>query len=143
MSSVEIVELPDLAATRALGARLAGEATAGTVIGLDGDLGAGKTELVRGFMEAVPGAALDEVASPTFALVHRYEGETPVWHLDLYRLENEGELLAIGAEEYLDPIDEISLVEWASRFEDHLPPTAWRVHLAVLDDGRRRATLRR
>ncbi len=121
------IELPDLEATHALGAQLATAASLGTVIGLDGDLGAGKTELVRGFVRALCTTAGEEVASPTFALVHEY-GSTPrVRHADLYRVEEAQELEAIGADELFDPRDGISLIEWAQRFESLLPTTAWRV----------------
>ena len=132
-------ELEDLEATRRLGAELAAQAQPGTVIALVGPLGAGKTELVRGFMSALPGARMAEVARPTFALVHRYESTPPVWHLDWYRLENEAELAAIGAEEFLDPLAEVTLVEWADRFPEWLPPTAWRVRLECTSESTRRA----
>ena len=93
------IDLPDLAATHALGAKLASAAEAGTVIGLDGDLGAGKTEFVRGFVRHLSAQAGAEVASPTFALVHEYGSEPRVRHADLYRVEEAEELEAIGADE--------------------------------------------
>jgi len=121
------VELPDLADTHALGAWLATSASVGTVIGLDGDLGTGKTELVRGFVRALSPRAGEEVASPTFALIHEYASVPLVRHADLYRIEHEEELEAIGADELFDPRDGVSLIEWAERFESLLPATAWRV----------------
>jgi tRNA threonylcarbamoyl adenosine modification protein YjeE len=136
-------ELIDPAATRAFGAELAAAATAGTVIALIGDLGAGKTELVRGFMAAMPGAVEAEVASPSYALVHRYESSPPVWHLDLYRLENAAELDAIGGRELFDPIEEITIVEWANRFPDFLPASAWTVRLEIIAPSARSALLLR
>ena len=136
-----IRELDDLRATHRLGVELAAIAKPGMVIALNGDLGVGKTELVRGFVAALPGANPEEIASPTFALVHRYETDPPVWHLDLYRLEDEAELAAIGAEEFLDPIDEITLVEWAERFPNWLPKTAIEVRLETLSAERRRARI--
>ena len=132
-------ELDSIEATRALGAELAQRATPGTVIALNGDLGAGKTEFVRGFVAALPECSPAEIASPTFALVHRYETHPPVWHLDLYRLENEAELAAIGGEEFFDPIDEITLVEWAERYPSWLPKTAWLVRLERTSETTRRA----
>ena len=136
-----IRELADLQATHRLGAELAALAKPGTVIALNGDLGVGKTEFVRGFVAALPGANSQEIASPTFALVHRYETDPPVWHLDLYRLEDEAELAAIGAEEFLDPIEEITLVEWAERFPGWIPATAIQVRLETLSSERRRARI--
>jgi len=132
-------ELESLEATRRFGAELALKAKPGTVIALNGDLGAGKTEFVRGFVAALPGCNPSEIASPTFALVHRYETEPAVWHLDLYRLENETELAAIGAEEFFDPIDEITLVEWAERYPSWLPQSAWLIRLERTGEHTRRA----
>ncbi|MDE0883729.1 MAG: tRNA (adenosine(37)-N6)-threonylcarbamoyltransferase complex ATPase subunit type 1 TsaE [Myxococcota bacterium] len=138
-----IRDLPSLAATRAFGAEIAQLVEPGTVIAINGELGAGKTEFVRGFVAALAGAKDDEVASPTYALVHRYETDPAVWHADLYRLENERELIAVGAEEFLDPVDEITLVEWAERFPDYLPKRTWHLRLETLSQSARRATLTR
>ena len=134
--TVESVE-----AMRALGAEIAERATPGTGIALVGDLGAGKTEWVRGFMTALPGYNAADVASPTFALVHRYETAPAVWHLDLYRLESEEELAAIGGEEFFDPIDEITLVEWADRYPSWLPKSAWRVQIERVSVTERAVTV--
>lgn len=129
-------ELSDLAATHALGARLADAARVGTVIALDGNLGAGKTELVRGFVNRLSESAGQEVASPTFALVHVYHCELVVRHADFYRVEDAGELDAIGADDLFDPVDGVSLIEWAERYEELLPPTAWRVRIHREGDER-------
>jgi tRNA threonylcarbamoyl adenosine modification protein YjeE len=135
------IDLPDLEATRALGARLARHARPGCVIALDGPLGAGKTELVRGFVEYLSAEASCEVASPTYALIHRYPSEPPILHADFYRVEDALELEVIGGDDLLDPEDEVSLIEWAARFADHLPGHAWRVDLAVTSEHGRTANL--
>ena len=135
-------ELKSVAQTRALGAELAELAKPGTVIALNGDLGSGKTELVRGFVAALPDCNPDEIASPTFALVHRYETRPPVWHLDLYRLESDAELMAIGGEEFFDPFDEITLVEWAELYPRWLPQDAWLVHIERISETRRTARIK-
>ena len=88
---------------------------------LTGTLGAGKTTLVKGIAEAMGAAERDEVTSPTFTLVHEYEGERdgkPVYlyHLDLYRLENERQVEALGIDELLED-DAIVLVEWGEKFQ--------------------------
>jgi tRNA threonylcarbamoyladenosine biosynthesis protein TsaE len=91
---------------------------------LRGDLGAGKTTLVKGIAEGLNAAEAEEVTSPTFTLVHEYEGEqqshgkpTPIqlYHLDLYRIENERQLDSLGLDELATP-DSIVLVEWGEKF---------------------------
>jgi tRNA threonylcarbamoyladenosine biosynthesis protein TsaE len=84
---------------------------------LRGDLGMGKTTLVRG-MAAALGAPPEDVTSPTFTLVHEYKGrKTRLIHLDLYRLETEQEIESIGLWELADAPDALVLVEWGERFE--------------------------
>jgi tRNA threonylcarbamoyladenosine biosynthesis protein TsaE len=83
---------------------------------LQGDLGMGKTTLVRG-MAAALGADAEEVTSPTFTLVHEYNGKkTRLIHLDLYRLETEEELETVGLWEMLDAPDALVMVEWGDKF---------------------------
>ncbi len=84
---------------------------------LRGELGMGKTTLVRGMAQAL-GALTEDVSSPTFTLVHEYQGrKTRLFHLDLYRLETERELEGIGLWEMADAADALVLVEWGDRFE--------------------------
>jgi tRNA threonylcarbamoyladenosine biosynthesis protein TsaE len=84
---------------------------------LSGDLGAGKTTLVKGIVAALGAAQPDDVASPTFTLVHEYNGRrVTVYHLDLYRLENDAQLEALGISEMLERDDGLVLAEWGERF---------------------------
>lgn len=84
---------------------------------LRGDLGAGKTTLVKGIAVALRAGTVEEVTSPTFTLVHEYKGpKTRVFHLDLYRIETEAELEGIGVWEIADAGDALVLVEWGERF---------------------------
>jgi tRNA threonylcarbamoyl adenosine modification protein YjeE len=107
------IELPDLAATARLAARLADLARTGDAIGLAGELGVGKTTFARAFINRLAGETV-EVPSPTFNLVLSYP--TPgvtVWHFDLYRVEHAEELAELGFDDAL--AEGIALVEWPER----------------------------
>ena len=104
------------AETESLGECWGRAAQTGLVIGLSGDLGAGKTQLVKGLARGLGITA--RVHSPTFTLVNEYAGgRLRLFHLDLYRLETRGQILAAGLEEYLQP-DGVAVIEWAERLED-------------------------
>jgi tRNA threonylcarbamoyladenosine biosynthesis protein TsaE len=84
---------------------------------LRGDLGAGKTTLVKGIAATLGAADPEEVTSPTFTLVHEYQGrKLRLYHLDLYRLETERELATLGLEEMIESPDALVLVEWGEKF---------------------------
>ena len=118
-----------------LGRAAAAESRPGTVIGLVGGLGAGKTHWTKGF---VAGTGADcEVTSPTFGLVHEYPGgRYPVIHLDFYRLESGDELIALGWDELLEQ-DAVIIAEWADKFPGLLPPETIWLHFTVEPDGSR------
>ena len=102
--------------TEALGERFGRAAQRGLVLALSGDLGAGKTQFVRGMARGL--GAMGRVHSPTFTLVNEYGGgQLKLFHLDLYRLETREQILSAGIEEYLTP-DGVSVVEWAERIYD-------------------------
>src|SRR5664279_833708 len=104
------------AETEALGEKLARAAELGTVFALSGDLGAGKTQLVKGLARGLGVTA--RVHSPTFTLVNEYGGgRLKLFHLDLYRLETTAQILSAGIGEYLSP-DGVTVIEWAERLED-------------------------
>lgn len=118
-----------------LGRRAADSASSGTVIGLVGGLGAGKTHWTKGFVAGVGSA--EDVTSPTFGLVHEYSGgRLPVFHFDFYRLGSAAELLAIGWDEYLDQ-GGVIIAEWGDKFPDLLPPDTTWLHFSVEPDGSR------
>ena len=99
------------AETRALGRRLAGQMTPGTVIAFTGDLGAGKTALISGLAEGL--GVTGRVTSPTFTIVNEYEGgRLPLFHFDLYRLSGGDELYGIGWDDYLAR-GGVCAVEWS------------------------------
>lgn len=128
--------LADESATVEAGARLAKVVQAGDVITMTGDLGAGKTTLVRGLLRALGHDG--EVPSPSFAIVQPYEDlEPPVWHADLYRVEDPSELPELG----LDSLgDSLLVVEWPERAGEGAWPEALRLTLEILGPKRRRLT---
>ena len=94
----------------------------GDVFALTGDLGAGKTQFVKGVVAGLGSSA--EVTSPTFVLVHEYEdGRLPVYHFDFYRLDNSDAVLRLGFDDYVFG-DGVSLIEWADRYPDLIPKEA-------------------
>ncbi|HMR30975.1 MAG TPA: tRNA (adenosine(37)-N6)-threonylcarbamoyltransferase complex ATPase subunit type 1 TsaE [Geminicoccaceae bacterium] len=127
------LSLPDLAATRAFAARLAALLRPGDLVGLEGDLGAGKSELARAVIRALAGAEI-EVPSPSFTLVQHYDlPHFPVVHADLYRLSDAGEVAELGLDETLQA--GALLVEWPERTGDQLPADRLTIRLAVAEDS--------
>lgn len=128
------------AETEALGARFGAAARRGCVIALSGDLGAGKTQFVRGLARGLEIAA--RVHSPTFTLVNEYTGgRLKLFHLDLYRLDTPGQIASAGIEEFLTP-DGVTVIEWAERLAGGpWPATGWRqVRIEVRGESERKIT---
>lgn len=120
------------------GERLGRGAQPGMVIGLVGDLGAGKTQLVRGFARGL--GITERVHSPTFTLVNEYRsGRLPCFHLDLYRLDNAEQILGAGLESYFNPVDAVTLVEWFDKARDviNVSPNLRVITLGVKSDHER------
>lgn len=128
--------LEDERATAELGARLAAAALAGDVITLSGPLGVGKTALARGFIHALGYKA--DVPSPSFAIVQPYEQlDLPVWHVDLYRIEDPAEIDELGLD---SAADAVLLVEWPERAGVGAWQEALRLDLDFAEAGARRLT---
>ncbi|HKQ37030.1 MAG TPA: tRNA (adenosine(37)-N6)-threonylcarbamoyltransferase complex ATPase subunit type 1 TsaE [Verrucomicrobiae bacterium] len=101
--------------TLQLGEQWGREAKPGWVIGLTGDLGAGKTQFVKGIARGL--GIRSRISSPTFTLVHEYrEGRLPLYHIDLYRLDTMQDVFAAGLEEYFGQTDGVTVVEWSERY---------------------------
>ena len=133
-------ESPD--ETRALGRTLADRLAPGSVVALYGDLGTGKTHLVKGIAD---GLGLDPatVRSPTFTILHTYEeGRRSLHHFDAYRVQSPDEFVELGFEEYVNDEDGLTCIEWADRVDALLPPEALRVTLTHEGPTRRRLALR-
>lgn len=123
------------AETRALGARLAKQLRAGDVVLLEGEMGAGKSEFARGVARGL--GVQGPVPSPSFTILNAYdEGRLPLYHFDLYRLEDAREIQEMGMEEQLGG-DGVALVEWSQRAEECMPRRALRVLIEALDEETR------
>jgi tRNA threonylcarbamoyladenosine biosynthesis protein TsaE len=121
--------------TIALGRELASELSG--VVLLIGNLGAGKTTLTKGIVEGRGVAATDDVSSPTFTLIHQYGAAAkPVFHIDLYRLDEVREVETLGLDE-LFASGHLVLLEWAERFPSLLPRDRIEIRLRALDDDSR------
>jgi tRNA threonylcarbamoyladenosine biosynthesis protein TsaE len=108
----------------------ASEINPGDVVCLSGNLGAGKTQFVRGFVQGF-GLSADVVSSPTFTIINEYEGgRIPIFHFDCYRLENYTEALEIGAEEYFYG-DGVCIVEWPGRIAELIPPDSKQITITT------------
>ncbi|MEH6411855.1 MAG: tRNA (adenosine(37)-N6)-threonylcarbamoyltransferase complex ATPase subunit type 1 TsaE [Hyphomonas sp.] len=129
-----LFDLDDDAATRALGAALAGLLQTGDVIALHGELGAGKTTLTRGLVQALCGAD-EDVPSPTYTLVQAYDApDFPLWHFDLYRLGRPEDVNELGWD---DTQDGVAVIEWPARAGRYLPAVRLDLTLEMLGEQRR------
>ncbi|NIM99756.1 MAG: tRNA (adenosine(37)-N6)-threonylcarbamoyltransferase complex ATPase subunit type 1 TsaE [candidate division Zixibacteria bacterium] len=125
--------------TKEFGSSLAKQLTPGSVVGLVGPLGSGKTVFVQGICSGL--GVQRAVTSPSFVIINEYPGrlkESPIWvyHFDLYRLENVEEFIKLGYEEYFYGKG-ITLIEWAEKVKAFLPEKRWEVHLEILSENER------
>ena len=111
----------------------------GAVVALIGTLGAGKTRLVQAVAEA-SGVPKGVVSSPTFVLLHEYEGKRPIYHFDAYRLADAAEFRRLGPDDYFEGTG-LTFVEWADKFPEVLPDERLEIRITVLDDDMRRFEL--
>ena len=123
------------AETIALGERIARQLPARAVVLLIGNLGAGKTTLAKGIVSGLGAAAADEVASPTFTLIHEYGGGR-VYHIDLYRMEEARELATLGLEDVFDR-EAVVLIEWGERFPQWMPPERIEIRIEAGENDER------
>ena len=132
---MESLTLTNRDATIDLGKKIGQQLTAGDVLVLDGDLGAGKTTFTKGLAAGLE--IPDIIKSPTFTIIHEYQdGRLPLYHMDAYRLENGG-AEDLGLEEYFDG-DGVSVVEWAEFVEDELPTDFLAIHFKRTDEDNTR-----
>jgi tRNA threonylcarbamoyladenosine biosynthesis protein TsaE len=139
----EIVVTSSEEETIALGRKFSIYLKAGDIVALYGDLGSGKTQFVKGVCSGL--GASEHVTSPTFTLINEYRQHEgiPIFHLDLYRIHSLEELSALGIEEYLDD-GGVSMIEWAEKAEQILPPKRYSITFRVVEGiDRREIRLRR
>ncbi|MFB6285824.1 MAG: tRNA (adenosine(37)-N6)-threonylcarbamoyltransferase complex ATPase subunit type 1 TsaE [Candidatus Bipolaricaulia bacterium] len=125
--------------THTWGRDLAERLKPGVCVLLVGDLGAGKTTLMRGIAEGL-GIDPTEIHSPTFVLIHEHEGRLPLYHVDAYRVSDPDELVEVGLLEYLHG-DGVTVIEWGDQVRTLVPDDAWEIRLHHVDEGRRRIEL--
>ena len=111
-----------------LGVELARGMKAPQLVLLIGDLGSGKTTLAKGLINGIGVASTDDVLSPSFSLIHEYEGSPKVYHIDLYRLDRLPELETLGLDDLWDR-QAIVLIEWGEKFVGQLPESRTEIHL--------------
>ena len=134
MKSLEslTVECQDESQTHRLGVLLGQCLQPGTVVALSGNLGAGKTRFVRAAAHGL-GVTSATVNSPTFVLIHEYQGRVPVYHFDTYRLKDIDEFHELGADEYMHG-DGVCFIEWAERVAEALPRDRLEISIRTLGE---------
>lgn len=132
MNTKEIIT-DTVEATQKVAYRLAERLGAGDVVTLDGELGTGKTSFTKGLAKGL--GIIRNVNSPTFTIVKEYQGNLPLYHMDVYRLEDSDE--DIGFSEYFNG-EGISVVEWAKFIEEYLPEERLEINIAYMDEHLRK-----
>lgn len=133
-------DIADLSEMDRLGHLLADHLSAGSVVALIGTLGAGKTRLVQAVAEHL-GHAAETVSSPTFVLLREYtDGDLPIYHFDVYRLERAEEFRHLSPDDYFES-EGITFVEWADKFPQVLPKNHLEVHIDITGETQRRVQL--
>jgi tRNA threonylcarbamoyladenosine biosynthesis protein TsaE len=134
-----VVQSHSVAETIETGKKLAQQFRGGDVIALHGDLGAGKTCLVKGI--ALGLGVTHDITSPTFTLINEYPtGRLPLFHIDLYRLDTPQDAINIGIEDYLNTTG-VTVIEWAEKIPSLLPATTRHIRLTLVDETTRQIEL--
>lgn len=117
-----------------LGSLIGKDLKPGDIIALDGDLGAGKTQFSKGIAEGLE--VQDYITSPTFTIVNQYDGRLPLYHFDVYRIDDINEMYEIGFDEYLFG-EGVCVIEWAQMVRDLLPDKIIKIFIKKIDDETR------
>jgi len=124
-------------ATRTLGQETGAWIAGGTIVALTGDLGCGKTAFVQGLARGLGVPDEYYITSPTYTLINTYPGRIPLFHVDLYRIEDPVDLEDIGLHEILNG-DDVVAIEWAERVHEYLPGDHLALHFEILDEKTRK-----
>ena len=122
------------------GRQLAKQIKPPCLILLEGELGSGKTTLVKGMVAGLGAAREEEVTSPSFTLVHEYGRERKVYHVDLYRIEGARDFASLGLDDLFEENATV-IVEWGERISDNAPGLQWRIRLEYMTSDKRRITV--
>lgn len=135
MGRSRIILLDGVEKTHQFASEFARTLTLNSIIALSGELGAGKTTFIQGFLQGLGGIS-SMVQSPTFTYLHLYPTNPPVYHFDLYRLRSSEDFLAMGFEEYFDK-GGMTVMEWPERIHSILPTNTIHIRLSVLTETTR------
>lgn len=122
-------------ATKQVGKNLGQNLFPGSIVALTGELGSGKTTLVQGIGEGLRITSL--IKSPSFVIINEYDGPLPLYHFDLYRLNNAEEILSLGYEEYFYEKRGVVVIEWAKKIKDFLPKEYLEINLKIVNPVRK------
>ena len=139
MTPMKTMLLKTLAETLAFGRLLGQSARPGDIICLDGDLGAGKTTLTQAIAQGLEVPANDYVTSPSFAILHEYQGRLPLYHMDFYRLTDSADIEDMGLDEYFF-LSGLTVLEWSERAGNLVPASRLKITLTTLPDDSRLLT---
>lgn len=121
-----------------LGVKIGTQLKSGDIVVLNGDLGAGKTHLTKGIAEGLE--VSDYITSPTFTIVNEYSGRLPLYHFDVYRIEDINEMYEIGFEEYIYGRG-VSIIEWGDMIRELLPEGVIDIRISKLQEDERKITI--
>lgn len=133
-----VTETRSASETRSLARKIAAKLKKGDVLALTGPLGAGKTTFIQGLAEGLK--VKEAVTSPTFVLINEYQGRLPLYHIDLYRLEDPEQIEELGLDEYFEK-EGITVIEWADRLGKELPEDVKAIKIDPISENERKIYL--